>query len=112
MNPRLSINYETRGKRREVQPEVKELSGRTVGHDVVVTGCQLGDCYYREGNRMIRERLLGDRPPTMKKGVDRRRVLGLWLSRVQPERFIGEVREFQKLVSSIPAEPAAAGKKE
>jgi coenzyme F420-reducing hydrogenase delta subunit len=95
-----------------IQPLQIEAALKAGADGVVVTGCQLGDCYYREGNRMIRERLLGDRPPTMKKGVDRRRVLGLWLSRVQPERFIGEVREFQKLVSSIPAEPAAAGKKE
>jgi coenzyme F420-reducing hydrogenase delta subunit len=95
-----------------IQPLQIEAALKGGADGVVVTGCQLGDCYYREGNRMIRERLLGERPPTMKKATDRRRVLGLWLSRVQPERFIKDVRDFQTFLGSIPADPVAAGKKE
>lgn len=94
-----------------IQPLMIEAALKNGFEGVVVTGCQIGDCYYREGNRMIRERLLGDRPPTLKKAVDRRRVLGLWLSKVQPQRLIGAIKEFQVKLESIPQEPAAEAKK-
>ena len=95
-----------------IQPLQIEAALKAGAQGVVVTGCQLGDCYYREGNRMIRERLLGDRPPTLKKAVDRRRVMGLWLSRVQPERFIAEIKEFAAYVGRLEAEASPAAKKE
>ncbi|HEY9713604.1 MAG TPA: hydrogenase iron-sulfur subunit [Chroococcales cyanobacterium] len=76
---------------------------------VIVCGCQIGDCYYREGNKHIRERLLGERTPTLKKNVDRRRILALWLSRLQTDRFVSEAKEFVGYVKGLgPAE--AAGK--
>ncbi len=77
-----------------IQPLMVEAALKSGADGVVVTGCQIGDCYYREGNKMIRERLLGSRPPTLKKGTDRRRIIGLWLSKVQVHRFISEVKEF------------------
>lgn len=93
-----------------IQPLMIEAALKAGADGVVVTGCELGDCYYREGNRMIRERLLGDRPPTMKKATDRRRVLGLWLSRVQTDRWIGEVKEFRASLEKLPP-PTADAKK-
>src|SRR6185369_14824835 len=66
-----------------IQPLMVEAAFKAGATGVIVTGCQIGDCYYREGNRMIRERLLGERPPGLKKTVDRRRVIGLWLSKPQ-----------------------------
>lgn len=93
-----------------IQPLMIEAALKAGADGVVVTGCELGDCYYREGNRMIRERLLGDRPPGLKKTVDRRRVIGLWLSRVQPARFLSEVREFRAHLDKLPP-PAPEVKK-
>ena len=77
-----------------IQPSMIESAMKAGASGVIVCGCQIGDCYYREGNRMIRERLLGDRPPGLKKTVDRRRVVALWLSRLQKERFLSEAKEF------------------
>jgi F420-non-reducing hydrogenase iron-sulfur subunit len=92
-----------------VQPNMIERAMKAGAAGVIVCGCQIGDCYYREGNKMIRERLLGTRQPGLKKTVDRRRVLALWLSRVQKERFLAEAGEFVKYVRALPAaEPAAA----
>lgn len=68
---------------------------------VIVTGCQIGDCYYREGNRMIRERLLGERQPGLKKDIDRRRVLALWLAKPQRQRFISESKEFIATLNNL-----------
>jgi coenzyme F420-reducing hydrogenase delta subunit len=84
-----------------IQPLMIEAALKGGADGVVVTGCQLGDCYYREGNKMIRERLLGERPPGLKKAIDRRRVIGLWLQRLQPQRFIDEVKNFSAYVSTL-----------
>ena len=86
-----------------IQPLMIEAALKNGADGVVVTGCQIGDCYYREGNKMLRERLLGERPPGLKKATDRRRVIGLWLSRVQPQRLLTEVKEFKDVVSNLPA---------
>jgi F420-non-reducing hydrogenase iron-sulfur subunit len=41
-----------------IQPLMIEAALKAGAGGVIVTGCQIGDCYYREGNKMIRERLL------------------------------------------------------
>ncbi len=46
-----------------IQPLMIEEAMKAGAAGVIVTGCQIGDCYFREGNRMIRDRLLGNRPP-------------------------------------------------
>jgi coenzyme F420-reducing hydrogenase delta subunit len=86
-----------------IQPLMIEAALKSGADGVVVCGCQLGDCYYREGNRMIRERLLGNRPPGLKKAVDRRRVEGLWLSRLQKNKFIEAIKEFVSRIKVLPA---------
>ena len=91
-----------------IQPLMIEAALQNGADGVVVTGCQIGDCYFREGNKMIRERLLGDRPPGLKKDVDRRRVIGLWLSRLQTQKFISDTREFVAYVRGLEDAPAAA----
>ena len=94
-----------------IQPLMIEAAMKAGASGVIVCGCQIGDCYYREGNKMIRERLLGERPPGLKKTVDRRRVLALWLSRPQTGRFLSEAKEFvaqmKTLNTSEPAKAAA-----
>ena len=84
-----------------IQPLMIEAALKAGAAGVIVTGCQLGDCYYREGNRMIRERLLGERTPGLKKTVDRRRVLALWLARPQKDRFMSEAKEFVRYVRGL-----------
>ncbi|MFN8551381.1 MAG: hydrogenase iron-sulfur subunit [Candidatus Obscuribacterales bacterium] len=91
-----------------VQPNMIETALKAGAAGVVVCGCQIGDCYYREGNKMIRERLLGNRVPTLKKATDRRRILALWLSRPQKDRFLADTAEFVKFVASLPAPEVAA----
>jgi len=98
-----------------IQPLMIEAAMKAGASGVIVCGCQLGDCYYREGNKMIRERLLGQRPPGLKKTVDRRRVIALWLARPQIARFLAETKEFVGVLKELgpveapqPAKPATA----
>ena len=97
-----------------IQPLMIEAAMKAGASGVIVCGCQIGDCYYREGNKMIRERLLGERPPGLKKTVDRRRVLALWLARPQTGRFLSEAKEFvaqlKTLNTTEPAQPASDNK--
>jgi coenzyme F420-reducing hydrogenase delta subunit len=97
-----------------IQPLMIEGAFKAGAAGVIVGGCQIGDCYYREGNRMIRERLLGERLPGLKKTVDRRRVLALWLSRLQRGKFESDAKEFVAYVKGLedvkPAPAAAAPK--
>lgn len=97
-----------------IQPLMVEAAMKAGASGVVVCGCQIGDCYYREGNKMIKERLLGGRPPGLKRTVDRRRVLALWLSRKQTDRFLSETKEFVDYVNDLdskePAKPAPKAK--
>ena len=98
-----------------IQPLMIDQAMKSGAEGVIVMGCQIGDCYYREGNKMIRERLLGERQPGLKKTVDRRRVIALWLSRVQTKQFLSEAKEFVAHVRALPAveaaKPAAAAAK-
>jgi coenzyme F420-reducing hydrogenase delta subunit len=91
-----------------IQPQMIEEALKAGASGVIVTGCQIGDCYFREGNKMIRDRLLGLRPPGLKKAVDRRRVLALWLARPQTERFISEAKEFVSYLAKLPEAETAA----
>src|SRR5579885_1627937 len=91
-----------------IQPLMIEAALKAGAAGVIVCGCQIGDCYYREGNKMIRERLLGDRPPGLKKTVDRRRVVGFWLAKPQVARFLSRAGEFVAQLQQLgPAETAA-----
>ncbi|MGD9684728.1 MAG: hydrogenase iron-sulfur subunit [Candidatus Obscuribacterales bacterium] len=91
-----------------IQPLMVEAALSSGADGVIVCGCQIGDCYYREGNKMIRDRLLGLRPPGLKK-ADRRRILALWLARPQKDRFLSEAKDFQDFLTQLgdPAKPAA-----
>lgn len=84
-----------------IQPLMIEAAFKSGATGVIVTGCQMGDCFYREGNKMIRERLLGMRPPGLKKTVDRKRVRALWLSRPQFGRFLSEAQEFVAYLNEL-----------
>src|SRR5277367_3623746 len=84
-----------------IQPLMIEAALKAGASGVIVCGCQIGDCFYREGNKMIRDRLLGERPPGLKKTVDRRRVIAFWLSRLQRQRFLSEAKEFVAQVHHI-----------
>ena len=91
-----------------IQPLMIEAALKAGAGGVIVCGCQIGDCFYREGNKMIKERLLGERPPGLKKTVDRRRVMALWLSRRQKERFLTEAKEFVLQMKNLDSTDAVA----
>ncbi len=82
-----------------IQPRMIESAFNSGAQGVIAMGCQIGDCHFREGNKFCRERLLGLRPPLIKKTVPKNRLKGLWMSEVQVGTFKNRVREFQEEVT-------------
>lgn len=82
-----------------IQPRMIEAAFKAGADGTVVMGCQIGDCHFREGNKFCRERLLGLRPPVIKKTVPKNRLRGLWMSEVQVKEFKDRIEEFKGHVS-------------
>ena len=81
-----------------IQPRMIESAFNSGADGVVAMGCQIGDCHFREGNKFCRERLLGVRPPMIKKSVPKNRLKGFWMSEVQVGTFKDRVEDFKKEV--------------
>ena len=79
-----------------IQPIMIEEAFKQGAEGVFVMGCQIGDCHYREGNRWCQDRLLGLRPPNIKKAVDRNKIRGFWLAKCDYKKFLEKVNNFEK----------------
>ncbi|MBY0405253.1 MAG: hydrogenase iron-sulfur subunit [Cyanobacteria bacterium] len=100
-----------------IQPIMLETALKLGADGVFATGCRMGDCHYREGNKFLRERLLGERMPKLKPNVDKKRVRAFWLSALEYNRFKEEVCQFHQDVDGLgpspnkPSVPASAATK-
>lgn len=92
----------------EIQPNMIEHGFKSGADAVFVMGCQIGDCHFREGNKWCQARLLGERPPNIKKTVDKNKLRGFWLSKVDYDKFIDELNKFEKDIEALPSEVKGA----
>ena len=90
-----------------IQPSMIEEGFKQGADDVFVMGCQIGDCHFREGNKWCQERLLGLRPPNIKKTIDKNRVRGYWLAKCDYKKFLEKVNKFEEDLSSLPEKELA-----
>lgn len=67
-----------------VKPSQLEMALANGADATFVCGCAIGDCHYRTGNLMIRERLEGKRNPKLRKATDRRKI-GLFFVTMKDE---------------------------
>ncbi len=73
----------------------------------MVAGCAEGDCYYRLGDRWMRERLAGERDPYLRRRVDRARLAVNWLPTKAKKRRSKALEEFVASLAELPpGEPA------
>lgn len=92
----------------QIQPIMIETALKKGADGVITTGCRIGDCHYREGNKFLRDRLVGERQPKLKNNVDRKRLNAYWLSALEYQRFREMASDFAGFLESYsPAEPAA-----
>ncbi|MEB3245966.1 MAG: hydrogenase iron-sulfur subunit [Vampirovibrionales bacterium] len=85
----------------EIQPVMIETALKHGACGVFAMGCRMGDCHYREGNKFLRERLMGTRMPKLKPSVDKRRVQAYWLSAVEYDAFSEMLGEFKQQVAAL-----------
>jgi coenzyme F420-reducing hydrogenase delta subunit len=90
-----------------IQPAMIEASFKGGADGVITTGCRIGDCYYREGNKFLKERLEGTRPPKLKPTIERKRLQAYWLSALEYAQFRDMAKAF---VQSLPADAPTAAK--
>ena len=57
-----------------IPPTLVEYALKKGADGVMVTGCRDNDCYYRFGNRWIRERFAGERKPRLRARAERERI--------------------------------------
>jgi coenzyme F420-reducing hydrogenase delta subunit len=84
-----------------IQPIMMETSLKKGADGCFATGCRMGDCHYREGNKFLQERLLGKRMPKLKPTVDKNRIEAYWLSAVEYNEFKELIDSFQTTVCNL-----------
>jgi coenzyme F420-reducing hydrogenase delta subunit len=84
-----------------IQPIMIETALKKGASGIIATGCRMGDCHYREGNKFLRDRLLGIRMPKLKPTVDKRRVQAFWLSAVEYDQFETMTQAFNETLRQV-----------
>ena len=82
-----------------IQPVMIETALKNGAAGVFTTGCRIGDCHYREGNKFLMERLEGKRMPKLKPAVDKSKVDAYWLSAVETDQFKDMIAQFAQRCS-------------
>ena len=91
-----------------IQPIMIETGLKKGAEGIFTTGCRIGDCHYREGNKFLQERLLGKRMPKLKPSVDKTRVQAYWLSAVEYDLLVEKVGDFRAYCDRLVAEHETA----
>jgi ferredoxin/coenzyme F420-reducing hydrogenase delta subunit len=79
-----------------VHPLTLERALRRGARGAIVVTCGPGACHYREGSRWVRERLDGERAPTLRDDkVERDRILVLPLDRTRKRELLRHAQAFQ-----------------
>ena len=91
------------------------LSALAEGADgVMVAGCLLGQCHYREGNFNAVDRVAFVQRLLKSVGVEPDRCRMFTMSAGEPPRFVAAVREMDKVIGALPplprSETGAAGR--
>lgn len=84
-----------------VKPTQMELALSKGADATFVCGCAIGDCHYRTGNLMIRERLLGERNPKLRKTTDKRKVGMFFYTLKDRQLFLDALAQFKADTESL-----------
>ena len=86
-----------------VQPRTIQRALKLGASGVLIAGCRMGDCRYREGNAWVEQRLAGARRPSLDPDrVDPARVRAAWLAAAQTNALKQELDRFEADLKRIP----------
>lgn len=79
-----------------VQPGFIEKALEAGAQGAFVMGCLLGDCYFRDGNYVIKERIERTRRPQIKRKYNLEQIGTIWFSRaMMEEELYGLIASFK-----------------
>ncbi|OGV96660.1 MAG: hypothetical protein A2W53_06050 [Nitrospinae bacterium RIFCSPHIGHO2_02_39_11] len=78
-----------------IHPSIIEYGLNSGADGIFICGCVNGDCHYRKGNTWLQSRLDGKRPPVLSKTIDHNRVREYWLSSINTDRLVEEIKLFE-----------------
>ncbi len=78
------------------QPSMIEAVFKTGADGVFLCGCLTNDCHHREGNKWLHERVVGGRFPFLSKAIDLKRVREFYVSPINANKAIDEMRLFEE----------------
>jgi len=79
------------------------LLSRKLADGVMLTGCAEENCFNRDGIRLTRERIAGERDPRLRKRVPRERLRQCWAGIGGEKELAAELRAFQAELAQLPA---------
>ena len=86
-----------------VRPEVLLKAVKGGAEKTFVGGCKIGDCHYRTGNTMVRDRIRRERAPKLKTALADDRVDCFFHSTSEKAELLKDIEEFEnKPVASEP----------
>ena len=85
-----------------IKPSLAQIALDEGWDGVLVVGCAVGDCHFREGNLWARERFRGDRAPNKFRRMDQRRVGLVWRAASEADEFLKEVADFTRMLRELP----------
>ncbi len=85
-----------------IKPSLAQLALDEGWDGVIVVGCAVGDCHFREGNLWARERFRGERAPNKFRRMDQDRVALCWRALTENDAFRDEVGRFCDHLRRLP----------
>ena len=86
-----------------VKPTLMEAALANGADATFVCGCAIGDCHFRTGTLMIRERLEGKRNPKLRKTTDRKKVGMFFVTMKDKAPFLEALAAFRAGLEPKPA---------
>jgi coenzyme F420-reducing hydrogenase delta subunit/quinol-cytochrome oxidoreductase complex cytochrome b subunit len=86
----------------QLPPSFVEYALRSGADGILITGCRAGDCQYRVGNALTRERLEREREPHLRTNVAPQRVRVAWYSAGEGTALRAELERFRAALSALP----------
>lgn len=94
-----------------IQPRFAEEAFDSGTDAVFLAGCMVGDCYFRNGNEIIQERIEGKRAPKLKSRYPRDRFRLFFNSKIKTEDLIEQIGAFIEQVRKTLSQTVVEQKK-
>ncbi len=86
------------------------LISRRLVDGIILTGCRMGDCYFRKGIDWTEQRISGHRDPYLRERVPRERILRCWVGIDQGQQLRKAIRAIRTRLRELNLHTSGNGK--